>query len=142
MPTFNADQIIGKTLIAKKPIDIYRSGTDGANVVYTVSTGQSIGKVFSYLLPGSNRNNLYWQYVDSNGRYYYTMHEIGAYDVKDLQDQGALTIQEQQQAAEAAAAAEAEANLPLTDKILKLVKNIAMIGAGAYLLNTLLNKKL
>ena len=142
MPTFNADQIIGKTLIAKKPIDIYRSATDGANVVYTVSPNQSIGKVFSYLLPSANRNNLYWQFIDSNGKYYYTEHQTGAYDVKDLQDQGALTVQDQQAAAEAAAAAAAAANLPLEDKIFKLVKNIALIGAAAYLINTLLNKKL
>ena len=142
MPTFNADQIIDKTLIAKVNIPIYRYAEDTAPAVYTVKPGASVGVVYSYLLPNVNRTNLFWQFQDQNGKFYYTEHKQGIYDISALQQQGALTslqITQQQQAAEAAAT---EAALPLTDKIFKLVKNIVFIGAGAYLINTLLNKKL
>jgi hypothetical protein len=59
MPTFNANQIIDKTLIAKVNIPIYRYAEDGAPVVYTVKPGASVGVVYSYLLPKENRTNLF-----------------------------------------------------------------------------------
>jgi len=137
MPTFNADQIIDKTLIAKVNIPIYRYAEDGAPVVYNVNAGSSVGVVYSYLMPSSARSNLYWMFKDQNDKFYYTEHKAGIYDISALQQQGALTsaqlLQQQQQAA--------AANLPLSDKIFKLIKNIAFIGAGALLINTLINKK-
>lgn len=135
MATYSVDQIIGKTLIAKKPIDLVRYGSDNAPVIYTVKSGQTVGIVYSYLLPNENRSSLYWSFDDADGRPYYAKHGIGFFDVKALQDSGALTVTEQ-------AAAEAEKELSIGDKIFRLVKNLAFIGAGAYLLNTIINKKL
>lgn len=134
MATYSADQIIGKTLIAKKPIKLKRIASDTATVIYTVDPGQSVGKVESYLLPSANRSSLYWQFMDENNRAYYAEHAIGNFDVKSIAEQGALTVVEQAEAA-------AEENLTTGDKIFRLVKNLALIGAGAYLLNTIINKK-
>jgi hypothetical protein len=135
MPTFNADEIIDKTLIAKVKIPIYRIAEDNAPIVYTVEPGGSVGVVNSYLLPKANRTNLFWQFLDSNGRYYYTEHKPGIYDISALQQQGALTSAQQQAAA-------ANAQLTTTDKIFKLVQKYLLIGAGVYLLNSIIKKKL
>jgi hypothetical protein len=135
MPTFNAADIIGKTLVAKSQVPLYRLPNDNAAIVYTVSPGQSLGIVQSFLLPGANRTNLYWQFKDQNNNFYYSEHKQGIYDVKELSDQGALTLQQQQAAA-------IEANLSTGDKIFRLIKNALLIGAGVYLVNTIIKKKL
>jgi hypothetical protein len=135
MATFNAADIIGKTLIAKSQVPLYRLPNDGAEVVYNVSPGQSLGIVESFLLPGTNRTNLYWQFKDQNNKFYYSEHKQGIYDVKELANQGALTLEQQQAAA-------IEANLTTGDKIFRLIKNTLLIGAGVYLVNTIIKKKL
>lgn len=135
MPTFNAAEIIDKTLIAKVQIPLYRLPEDNAPVIYTVSPGQSIGIVYSYLLPKPGRTNLYWQFIDENGKFYYSEHKTGIYDISALQQQGALTSVQQQAAA-------AEASLTTTDKVFKLVQKYLLIGAGVYLLNSIIKKKL
>lgn len=135
MPTFNADQIIDKTLIAKISIPITRYAEDDAPVVYNVKQGQPLGVVYSYLLPKQNRTNLWWQFKDSNNRFYYSEHKPGIYDISSLQQQGALTSAQQQAAAE-------NAQLSTTDKIFKLVQKYLLIGAGVFLLNSIIKKKL
>jgi hypothetical protein len=135
MPTFNAGDIIGKTLVAKTNVPLYRLPNDNAEVVFNVTPGQSLGIVQSFLLPGPDRTNLYWQFKDQNNRFYYSEHKQGIYDVKELANQGALTLQQQQAAA-------IEANLTTGDKIFRLIKNALLIGAGVYLVNTIIKKKL
>ena len=134
MPTYSADQIIGKTLIAKKPVKLYRAANDQASSVYTVDPGQAVGKVYSYLAPGENRATVYWAFYDDQQRSYYTPHIQGNFDIQALGDQGALTVQEQQQAAE-------EESMSTTDKAFRLIKNIALYAAGAYLIKALIDKK-
>ena len=134
MPTFSADQIIGKTLIARRPVNLYRNASDSANSVYTVDPGQAVGKVYSYLAPGENRSTVYWAFYDDQQRSYYTPHIQGNFDIQALGDQGALTVTEQQ-------AAEQEAEMSTTDKAFRLIKNIALYAAGAYLLKALIDKK-
>jgi hypothetical protein len=135
MPTFNAGDVIGKTLIAKRNIPLVRTPNDNAQVIYTVSPGQSVGNVDTFLLPNENRSSLYWSFKDANGKNYYAKHAVGNFDVKELQQQGLLTLQEQQEQA-------IEASLSTGDKIFRLIKNIALIGAGAYILKQVIQKKL
>jgi hypothetical protein len=135
MPTFNAGDVIGKTLIAKKNIPLVRQPADDAQVIYNVLPGQSVGNVDTFLLPNENRSSLYWSFKDANGKNYFAKHAVGNFDVKELQQQGLLTLQEQQ-------AAEIEASLSTGDKIFRLIKNIALIGAGAYILKQVIQKKL
>ena len=124
---FTADQIIGKTLIAKIPVKITRVADDNANIIFTAEPGESIGVVQSYLLPGTNRKTLYWVFKDSNGRFYYTSHKPGKFNIEALQAEGALTLQQQQAAAE-------EKNKTLSQRIFASIQNLALIGAGAYII--------
>ena len=135
MPTFNSKDIIDKTLIAKVKIPVTRYAKDDAPIVYTVNPGQSVGVVYSFLIPKENRTNLWWAFKDSNDKFYYTEHKEGIYDITSLQQQGVLTTAQQQQAA-------AEASMSTTDKVFKLVQKYLLIGAGVYLLNSIIKKKL
>jgi hypothetical protein len=135
MPTFNAGDVIGKTLIAKRNIPLVRQPADDATVIYNVAPGQSVGNVDTFLLPNENRSSLYWSFKDANGKSYFAKHAVGNFDVKELQQQGLLTLQEQQEQA-------IEASLSTGDKIFRLIKNIALIGAGAYILKQVIQKKL
>lgn len=97
MSTYSADQIIGKNLLANKPVNIYRLPDDNAKAVYTAKAGEYVGTVFSYIKPSpeKNRKFLYWQFKDQNNKFFYVRHEEGAFDVKSLKDQGAITVKEQ-----------------------------------------------
>lgn len=132
MPTFNANDIIGKTLIAKKTIDILRSADDSAQSVYEVSPGESVGVVYSYLMPNKARSNIYWMFEDDNGRPYYVKHGVGKFDIKTIQSQGALTLEEKQEQAEAASET-------ITNKVFRYAKNGFLIAAAAYLLKSIID---
>lgn len=134
MATFDASDIIGKTLIAKKSVAIKRNPTDASNVVYVAKPSESIGVVFSYLLPSSSRKNLYWMFEDENGRPYYAEHKTGYYDINSLSNQGALTIEEKKEMADAAAES-------TSDKIFRYAKNGALLAAAVYLAKSFIDKK-
>lgn len=101
MTTYSAATIIGKTLIAAKPVAIKRLATDAAPVVFTVAVGQPVGVVDSYLNPKEGRSRLYWSFRDNSGRYYYAEHIPGNYSLSALKDQGAMTTKEETEAAQA-----------------------------------------
>jgi len=133
MATYNANEIIGKTLIAKKPVEIFRIANDNAPAVYTASPNETIGVVYSYLLTSPSRKNLYWQFYDQNNKPYYVEHMAGRFDIKSLSDQGALTIEEKKEAMEAAAES-------TSDKIFRYVKNGALLMAAVYLAKSFIEK--
>lgn len=134
MPIFSADQIIGKALIAKSPVKIVRFAQDNAHAVFTVPSGNPIGTVEAYLLPGAGRSSLYWQFLDSNSRSYFVAHKPGLFDIDTLSNQGALTLEEEKKAEE-------EKNLSTTDKVIKAGTNILLLVAGFGLLLNFLRKK-
>jgi len=133
MATYNANEIIGKTLIAKKSIEILRIANDDAPAVYTASPNETIGVVYSYLLPSPSRKNLYWMFYDQNNKPYYAEHSTGKFDIKSLANQGALTIEEKKEAMEAAAES-------TSDKIFRYVKNGALLMAAVYLAKSFIEK--
>lgn len=92
--TYSADQIIGKTLIARRTVPITRQALIGAPTVYTVQPGGTVGVVYSYVRRGPD---IFWMYYDENNQTYYTLHREGWYNVDALQDQGVLTVEEQQE---------------------------------------------
>ena len=134
MPTFNAADIIGKTLVARKTTDIVRAPNDNAEVVFEASPGSSIGTVFSYLLPGANRTNLYWQFLDENNKSYYVEHKSGQFDISTIKGQGVLTLEEKQEQAEAAAET-------TSNKIFRYIKNGFLVAAFVYLAKTVIETK-
>ncbi|MEO6498294.1 MAG: hypothetical protein ABIN95_04745 [Mucilaginibacter sp.] len=93
MATYNADQIIGKSLIAKKPVVLKRTANDSAKTIYTVPVGGTVGVVYSYI--GGGSAPLWWMFYDSNQATYYAKHESGLFDLDVLKDQGALDTKEQ-----------------------------------------------
>ena len=133
MATYSVDQIIDKTLIAKKPIKVYRRAYDDAEVVQIIQPGQTVGVVYSYLLPGEGRSSFMWTFDDANGKPYYTKHDVGLYDVKALRDAGAITVAEE-------TALAAEANMSTADKIFRYLKYVAILGAGTFIVIALINK--
>lgn len=131
---FRADQIIGKSLTAKIPVKIYRTPDDSAAPVYTVSPGENIGVVTSFLNPGPGRSGLYWVFKDQTGRNYYTRHAQGRYDITALQNQGAQSTAQELEA-------EAEKKKTVSDKIFASLNNFFLIGAGVYLLSTIIKTR-
>jgi hypothetical protein len=86
-------EIPGKSLIAKKSVQLKRMPSNDAKTIYTAKPGETVGLVYSWV--GGKGSPLWWQYYDNNGVAYYTLHEPGMYDVKVLKDQGAVTVKEQ-----------------------------------------------
>lgn len=96
---YDANQIIGKTLFAARPVSIKRYPTGSAAVVYTAPTGAAIGRVYSWVMDGPD---LWWQFLDANQKAYYAKHVPGSFSIDALQQQGAMTVEEVQQAQDAA----------------------------------------
>jgi len=124
--TFNAADIVGKTLYSKTSVPLKRLPEDSAPTIYTVQPGSVVGIVNSYINPKQGRNvNLYWQFSDGQ-RSFYAEHLIGRFDTKSVELQGATSLEDQKEQAEIAAET-------LTDKIGKYVSYIAA-GFGLFIL--------
>lgn len=100
--TFSAGDIIGHTLIAATTVPLYNDPTDDATPVGTVTSGNPVGVVTSWLdaNPAEGRNELWWQFQnnsfmtglgDSQGNYY-VPHKEGYFNVQALIDSGVLTV--------------------------------------------------
>lgn len=91
---YNAEDIVGKTLFAKRAVDLSRSA--GGNTVFTAKAGDALGVVYSWVTKESSDGmKLYWMFYDANKRPYYAKHETGAFDVNSLTQQGVTTTLEQ-----------------------------------------------
>ncbi len=121
MPTYSANDIIGKTLIAKKNIAIKRQPSRGAPTVFTVRPGSTVGVVYSWI---QREGALWWMMYDDKGNTYYVYHEPGAYDIGALNAQGAVSLEQVQEQ-------QAAADNPVNYYVSKLVKPIAW-GVGLY----------
>ena len=139
MPTFSADQLTGKTLIAKKPVPLYTSA-DKSKKFATVPPGKTVGVVYSYV-GGTGGAPLFWMFYAKAAnveKAYYAEHIENAFDIPSLKDQGVKTTGEIEKAKE-------EENLSTADKILEYLKKYAMwagIGlAGILVFREILRKK-
>ncbi len=138
MPTFSADQIIDKTLIAKKVVTVYDLPfyVSGAKVLTQVRPGQSIGKVFSYV-GGTPGKPLNWQFEGAAGKMYYVPHVPGYFDVKSLRDQGAQTtseIQQEQKETQQSTGDKLTAYLKKSGNVL-LYGGLALVALNVFLKN-------
>lgn len=140
--TYSAAQIVGKNLIAARPVKLTRSPSAQAPEIYTAQAGQSVGVVFSWV-GGGDKGPLWWQFLDSNKRPYYALHEQGAFSLEVLQAQGTLTVEEERKAAEEKKKQDSGAfPNPFGDAagdLSSIAKNVLVIGGvvlgGALLLN-------
>lgn len=100
MPEFySADQLVGATLYARTRVPLKRFPLDTEPVMSEVMPGRIVGVVHSYLNPSASRANVYWQFKDSNGQYYYAEHKQGRFSESALEDQGVLSVQDELDAA-------------------------------------------
>ena len=94
-PLYSADQIVGKTLYAKKSVQLKRIAADSAPVVYTVPPGGTVGVVQAYLdVKAGVRSAVYWEFYDANGRSFFAKHDSNAFDKDKLLAQGVLNDKE------------------------------------------------
>lgn len=100
MPTYSANDIVGKTLIAKRAVSLKREPADMSATIYTTKMGETVGVVYSYV----TRNGVvWWMFYDQNHRPYYAKQEVGVFDVGALNAQGANSLESVQEQKEAAA---------------------------------------
>jgi len=121
---FSADQIIGKTLIAKANVPIKRLPTAAAPVVYTAKKNEVVGTVYSWVMDGTT---LYWQFLDQYGKPYYAAHKTGIFSVEALQQQGAQTLEDIKEAQAAAAN-------PISTTIEKIFRPVALAAAAYFII--------
>lgn len=139
---YSADQILNKTLYAKKAIPIYNGVPSKTNTpvkIGTIPVGSPVGMVYSYIDAdaANNRANLWWVFFPSTttGAYYYAEHHVGDYDTDSLSQQGALTTEEQK-------AAEEEANKTWYEKIAdKIIPVVLIVGIGGAVVKGVLSRK-
>lgn len=101
MATYSVSQLIGKTIVAKKDLPIYRLPSDSAQPVYVAKAGQTVGVVDSYVLPKEGRSYLHLSFLDEKGKPYY-IRWGDAINTAALNQQGVKsdeTIQKEQDAA-------------------------------------------
>lgn len=126
MATFNASDIIGKTLYAKTSVPKKLSPSDSAPTNSIFAPGTAIGVVDSFILPLAGRNqNMYWAF--RNGiAYYYVEHKPGLFDIKSLGTQQVKSLEQ-------IAQDQANENMTIEQKIVKYGA-IVGLSIGAFLL--------
>ena len=131
MPLISADQIIGKTLIAKNPFSIY-AFPDKDKRVGIVEPGKPVGVVYSFV-GGKGGAPLFWLFYAKAGgieKAYYAEHDENAFNLPALKEQGVKTTQEIVKEKE-------EQDKPTSDKIFEFIKKYSIwagVGLGAFLL--------
>jgi hypothetical protein len=129
MASYNPDDLIGKTFFPIKRVFAYKDAStiDKPIFFFDPSVGNPIGVVFSYV---QKPTGLWWQFK-RNTKSYFVKHEEGAFNLKDLKNQGLQTEAEK-------AEAEAEKNKSYLEKIFDFGKKggtaiiIVLLGIYAY----------
>lgn len=93
---YNAGQVLGKTLIAQRIVDVYNKVPDmtGSKKIAGVKPGLSVGVVDSWVTNSLDKS-IWWQFRNTDGTFYFTKHEPGLYSINALKQQGALSTLEQ-----------------------------------------------
>lgn len=74
--TYSAADVIGKTLLAAKSVDVFLSPQDNAKPVKTFPKNTVIGIVDTWIAPSTYRKHFYWVFQTSkSGVPYYVRHE-------------------------------------------------------------------
>ena len=141
MPLISRDQIVGKTLIAKKRIPLYPSAKEDKNrIIAIVEPGKPVGVVYSWV-DGERGKPLFWMFYAKVGnieKAYYAKHDENGFNLPALKEQGVKTTQEEIQEEE-------NKDKPTSEKIFEYIKKYAMwagIGlAGILVFREILRKK-
>lgn len=124
MPLYNANDILDKTLYAKKSVNVYSAPNNLLTPLYVVSPGNIVGVVYSWV---KKNDIVYWHLYDNT----FVTHDSDKFSLEKLQEQGAQSTEEKLEA-------EAEANMPWYEKLTKTATKtlitIAIIGAAAAII--------
>jgi hypothetical protein len=128
--TYTANQLIGKTVVAKKETKLYSNPKGAGTVLGTVKTGQPFGIVYSYLRPEQTDGRT-WLMFDNGKTSFFVPNEAVA--STGLKEQGTKTVTQEVKEEEAKKEREED---PLSYYIKKFgVPAILIIGA-IVILNT------
>lgn len=96
MATYSVDKLIGKQLIMKREIPVYRSIHDN-KVIFKTRIGQSAGTVYSWVT-NKTTGHIWLMFYDANKKPYYinTKDLSGSVDTKELQREGVKNTAEVQ----------------------------------------------
>jgi hypothetical protein len=135
MPSYNVNDLIGKTFKAASEVDLKRFAADNAPVIYTAKKGSTIGVVDSYLMPKEGRSDIYLMFYDNNNKPYYMALTKNSADINMLTSQGLTTLEQQ-------AKEEARKNETTKDFIARNLKNIALIFVGGMIVKEVVSNKI
>lgn len=115
---YSIGDLLDKTIMADRKVYIYDNPTAGAKPIAYVEAGRPVGVLWSWLNinPAMGRDRIWLIFYPPNSfsQYYYAPYNDGDFDWSYVQQQGVLTvIQEQQQEAEK----EKEENKSIFEKI-------------------------
>ncbi len=134
MATFSADQMIDKTLLAKENLIAFY-GAPNSKSIFQIFKGQNAGKVFSWTNKNTPKGQLYWEFMDSNNRPYFILHDSNKLGMS-LTDQ-ASTLSDQEKAKQLADDLKKKTQGAIPYYIDKYGKPVLLIGLGLGILKIL-----
>lgn len=129
MPTTSADQIVGKTLYAKKNINVRQYPTTTAKIYYTTKPGEMIGVVIGY--HQDTAGGLWWLIRYQTYLTGYVFHGVGFFDWQKLREQGVQTSSEEVREEEKQKENESKTT---GEEILSTIQKIILYSLGAFIL--------
>jgi hypothetical protein len=123
--TYSLADIVDKEYFATRDVGVTRLPYNGAPVVFTVKKAQAVGVVDTYLLPGTNRSNVWLGFLDANKKPYYMELVQGITDTSALASQGVKSDQQK-----------ADDQKTFMEKLPKYLGIGAAAFAGVYLLSS------
>ena len=141
---YDVSDVIGQTLFPRVQVDYYSNlPSRGGKKIGTVKAGDPAGTVNSWVQDSSTKI-IWWQFKNDNGSFYYIQHATGRFDVKNLQEQGVLSVAQKIEEQKKKEQAQQEADKPwyeqLTDNVGGTVKPILWLVGGAIAVSFLLKK--
>ena len=109
----NIEDLTGKIIIAKRRIPAKTGAWNGSGISHYIEAGQPVGKIWSWLEPQENRDQLHFMFEKPHGGYFYTEYRPDWYDEVNLKEQ-------------------IQAEKPATNSpVLSLAKDLGMKAIGA-----------
>lgn len=100
---YSIGQLFDKTILAERKVYIYNDAVAGAKPIGYVSSGQPIGVLYSWLgvNPAAGRERIWLMFYPPNewSNNYYVPYNDGDFDWSNIQQQGAITVLQQQEQA-------------------------------------------
>lgn len=84
---YYAEDLIGLTLFAARTLPIMRLPFDSSEPIRTVTAGNPVGKIHSFVNPTAGRSNAWFQFYDNYGQLYHAEILPGRFSLDELNQQ-------------------------------------------------------